>query len=348
MALGRVIVRQLELDDRGTVLARWTAHHLAEVIAEASQAAGSAKVKSEAQAVDLVLKLWTHRRALPEPVDPLGGYRKAVEVLGQLTPEANPWENYHQTGTYDSLLRQMFRLLAKIVLSGVLLTQVSHSRQTTEEELKALEEEERYWHSTLQKWWPLVGHSRPRTEIKVEFVDTTMTERAETDHELNRVHNPGDQDHELDRQMEPDDTRLHAMILSDLEHMQTDLNGLLTRWRESSPDRIKTGGEISGGSMRDHTTTVGSLVDTFGDEEEALEKVERKIEKEAMVSDQPYSFWSSLPLVDLAKLQNVAPVDDLEDIVALWPSDDDSDELMDHVLLERAARRQAVGNGSGR
>ena len=50
LALGRTIVRQLELEDRGTVLERWLAHHLAEVIAEADQAVGVAKAASEAQA----------------------------------------------------------------------------------------------------------------------------------------------------------------------------------------------------------------------------------------------------------------------------------------------------------
>ena len=63
-------------------------------------------------------------------------------------------------------------------------------------------------------------------------------------------------------------------------------------------------------------------------------------------SDRAHSFWSSLSLIELAEAQNVAPVDDLEGIAALWPSDGDPDELLDHVLGERAARRQVVGSGS--
>ena len=118
MALGQVIVKQLDLNDRGTVLERWLAHHLAEVIAEADQATGTAKAASEAQAVDLILKLWIHRRALPEPVDPLGGYRKAIEVLGRLAPEADPWSRFRQPDGYDGLLHEMFRILSRTVLSG--------------------------------------------------------------------------------------------------------------------------------------------------------------------------------------------------------------------------------------
>ena len=116
MALGQVIVKQLELEDRGAVVDRWLAHHLAEVIAEADRATGTAKAASEAQAVDLILKLWIHRRALPEPVDPLGGCRKAIEVLGRLSPEADPWSRFRQPEGHDGLLHEMFRTLCRIVI----------------------------------------------------------------------------------------------------------------------------------------------------------------------------------------------------------------------------------------
>ena len=161
-----MIVRQLELQDRGTVPERWLAHHLAELIAEADQAVGTAKAEYKAQAVDIILKLWVHRRALPEPVDPLGGFRKAVEVLGRLVPDANPWASYHRPDTYEDLLREMFELLGKIVVAGVLLTQVSRVRPITEEELKALEDEERHLNSTLEQWMPFVAPSSPKPEIQ--------------------------------------------------------------------------------------------------------------------------------------------------------------------------------------
>ena len=234
LALGQVIVRQLELQDRGTVLERWIAHHLAEVIAKASRAEGPEKAASEAQAVDLVLKLWAHRRALPEPVDPLGGYREAVEVLGQLMPEANPWVYDRRAGTYEDLLREMFELLGKIVLAGVLLTQVSRVRPVTEEEFRALEAEERYLHTALEQWMPVVAYSRSRPEIKIDFVGTDTTESAEVDGEPGQLGDPSNQDHSSDEQAEPDDTDLHAAIVSKLERMQTQLADLLTRWQEQS------------------------------------------------------------------------------------------------------------------
>jgi len=234
-----VIVRQLELQDRGKVLDRWIAHHLAEAITEANRAEGSAKVASDAQAVDLILKLWAHRRALPEPVDPLGGYRKAIEVLGGLAPDANPWTYYCRPDTCDGLLREMFELLSKIVTAGVLLTQVSRVRPITEEETKALKEEERYLHSTLEQWMSLVACRSPRPDFKIEFVDTGQMEGTGEDRESERVDDSGNHDGTSDKQAEPEDVSLHAAIVSNLERMQTDLADLLIRWQAFSPCKIE-------------------------------------------------------------------------------------------------------------
>lgn len=343
-----MIVQQLELHDRETVLERWLAHHLAEVIAEADRAVGPAKAAYEAQAVDLVLKLWVHRRALPEPVDPLGGYRKAVEVLGRLAPDTSPWAYYRGSDTYDSLLREMFELLSGIVVAGILLTQVSRARPVTEEELKALEEEERYWHSTLDQWMPFVTRSSSRPEIEIEFVNTDMTDRAQADRESERVGDSSEQDHTSEEEVERDDASLHAAIVSNLKRMQTDLSDLLTRWQESLPREVEGDGENSGGGMGGYTATTDCSPNTFRDGEESRENIEAETTgKEVAPSDLTPSFWSSLSLTELAKAQGVSPVDDLEGIAALWPSDDDPDEFLDHVLLERAARRRGVGSGSG-
>ena len=58
--------------------------------------------------------------------------------------------------------------------------------------------------------------------------------------------------------------------------------------------------------------------------------------------DQGHAFWSSLSLTALAEAQGVAPADDLGSIAALWPADDNPDELLAHVLAERADRRRVA------
>ena len=346
LALGQVIVRQLELKDSGAVLERWLAHHLAEVIAEADRAVGPAKAAFEAQAVDLVLKLWAHRHALPEPADPLGGYRKAVEVLGRLVPEANPWAYYRRPDTYDGLLREMFELLSRIVLAGLLLTQVSRARPVTEEESKGLEEEEVYLQSVFEQWMPFFPGPQPRPEIEIEFVGADTAEDAEigTDKKSERISDLDDQDHVSDEQATPIDARLHAAIVSDLEGMQNKLADLLTRWRNSSPCEPAGKDENSAGFSKNCAATAAGSLDAFGDGEMDGKKTEADTAgEESTQSDRARSFWSTLSLTELAQAQDIAPIDDLEALAALWPSENDPDELLEHLLADRAARRRVVG-----
>ena len=63
---------------------------------------------------------------------------------------------------------------------------------------------------------------------------------------------------------------------------------------------------------------------------------------EATRSDRDQSFWSSLSLTELAEAQGVTPVEDLEGVAALWPSDDDPDDMLAYVLADRTARRRVA------
>jgi|GEM_PF-880037 len=56
------------------------------------------------------------------------------------------------------------------------------------------------------------------------------------------------------------------------------------------------------------------------------------------VAGESAPFWESLSLQELIDQQGVAPATDLDEISALWPVDDDPDELLHHVLHERGAR----------
>ncbi len=56
-------------------------------------------------------------------------------------------------------------------------------------------------------------------------------------------------------------------------------------------------------------------------------------------------FWQSLSLEQLAEQQGVGAIEEIDEISALWPVDDDPDELLRHVLHERAARRTLGAGG---
>ncbi|MBI5446725.1 MAG: hypothetical protein HY900_36600 [Deltaproteobacteria bacterium] len=228
MALGPAIVRQLELDDRGAVLERWLAHHLAELISEADSAVGPGKALAENRAVDLILKLWLHRRALPETADPLGGYRDAIAVLGRLMPDANPWRRYRRDGSYEDLLYEMFDTLTRIVLGGVLLTQTGRTRSITEAESTALEDEERLMHAQLETWMQFFDRLPQTPGTDIEIVEPAETEETEVQGGLTEVEAknvaPEQQTARLGRDV-------HSAIVENLESLQSDLGELLTRWK---------------------------------------------------------------------------------------------------------------------
>ena len=343
MALGQVIVRQLELADRGTVPDRWLAHHLAEVIADADRTVGPAKAASESRAVDLILKLWAHRRALPESADPLGGYQRAIEVLGRLAPDANPWTHFGRPHTSDDLLRDIFRTMSRIVLAGLVLTLHSRPRPVTREESKGLAEEEIYLRSVFERWLPNLPRPRRTAEFEFNFENANPSEGGESDKESERLGDAGNQDHTSEERAEPVDGRLHAAIVSDLEHMQNRLDELLKRWRESAPRGPEA--DPSAGPVGSSAATSEGSMDTL------TARVQAEADEtgaEPTPPDHAHSFWSSSSLAELAEAQGVGPVEDLEGIAALWPSDDDPDELLDHVLAERAARRRAMGSAADR
>jgi len=80
-------------------------------------------------------------------------------------------------------------------------------------------------------------------------------------------------------------------------------------------------------------------------EVESLVVLEEDIPPSAARESTP--FWRSLSLDDLAEQQGVTAVSNLDEISALWPVDDDPDELLQHVLREREARRTLTDGGDG-
>ena len=57
-------------------------------------------------------------------------------------------------------------------------------------------------------------------------------------------------------------------------------------------------------------------------------------------------FWKSLSLDELARMQGVGPVSNLDELSSLWPVDDDPDELMRFIEGERSERRAVMREGS--
>ena len=68
-------------------------------------------------------------------------------------------------------------------------------------------------------------------------------------------------------------------------------------------------------------------------------------EERAVGALESLPFWTSLSLEELAELQGVQPTEDLDSISALWPMDDDPDQMFAHILDERSYRRGITREG---
>ena len=228
------------------------AHHLAESIETAEGADGEERRVAEDRAIDLVLKLWTHRRALPEPADPLSGYRDAIAVLGRMLPRADPWSRYRRPDGHDGLLHEMFGLMSQAVMGGLLLTRADEVRKLEDEERAALSDEETFLREMLERWSRFFTASSSPLRVKLTFADPDWA-RARLDamilgEEFNDVDGNGDGTRRADGDGETssaggaegdaaeDERRTrHAAVLANVEAVRNRLDDLIGRWRASEP-----------------------------------------------------------------------------------------------------------------
>lgn len=216
---------------------RWLAHHLAELISEADRTTGPAKEAAERRAVDAILKIWMHRRALPEPVDPLGGYRNAIAVLGRLMPEADPWKHYQQHGPFDGLLREMFNAMSRVVLGGILLTATENFRPISEAESKALEEEESYLKKVIEEWIPFFTIAPPSPKFNIQIIESSLA----SDVEEPVIPSEVDSEKTPAQQGVLDNASIHVAIIENLELLGSELSKLVSRWKSTVSRELKSG-----------------------------------------------------------------------------------------------------------
>lgn len=209
------------------------AHHLAEVLTEAEDSTGPEKADAEARAVELVLRIWSHRQALPDRATPLGAYRKAIKALERMMPDANPWIRRKSSGD-EALLGEMFEILGRATYVGLLLTSVSEPRRVTPEEVDALDEEERRLLTLLEEWRSFAP--RPNPKIQITFVGPDHVEDpADHDDASSAVATPQEDAADPTEAAGRSDANLHSAITEDLERMQTLLADLTARWRAKGP-----------------------------------------------------------------------------------------------------------------
>lgn len=87
MNLGKVLVKELNLDPGVDTLARWMAHYIAEQIEIVEKTTGIEKKEAEERCFETILKLWNHRSALPGKSRPFVNFETILRTLKRLDPE---------------------------------------------------------------------------------------------------------------------------------------------------------------------------------------------------------------------------------------------------------------------
>ncbi len=85
--LGKLLVKELQLEPGVDTLARWMAHYLSEKIVYLETAQKDDRELVQKECFDLILKLWQHRNCLPPDRKPLRNFDAILDLLTKLSPE---------------------------------------------------------------------------------------------------------------------------------------------------------------------------------------------------------------------------------------------------------------------
>jgi hypothetical protein len=107
----------MKLDESRDTLARWLAHHVAELITDAEKAGRfSATTETADRAVETILKIWDHRANLPGNANPLAPYRNVLQTLEELNRRPRVWSTPPKDRSLIGLYRRFPRLIRALLM----------------------------------------------------------------------------------------------------------------------------------------------------------------------------------------------------------------------------------------
>lgn len=187
MALGTRIVRELKLEPGVDTLGRWLAHHLAELILAAETTLGAERDAVQKKAIDLIMKIWSHRNEIPGRANPVKELKGVVAILRFLRPEAWPYSAFERSGT-AGLLKKAFEGLQHIVAHGALLAANSATHSVNVGEAEGfIDLEEARIIETANAWVELYN-SAPKNSV-VRFIWDNTSDLEATKRELEELQN---------------------------------------------------------------------------------------------------------------------------------------------------------------
>ncbi len=181
LALGRHLVAELGLEERGDTLSRWMAHHVAELIDEARVGApGRKRVAAEKQATETILRIWEHRENLPHGAYPLAPFKDLMKFLDLLQPNNNPYR-FSQLSTTDRLAALLFDRLSRLIILLLLLRleEPSKPSQASRAAVKAMNDEEQGILKSLNAWVGVLLLARNDGKTKTARKNTKRSPKLE-------------------------------------------------------------------------------------------------------------------------------------------------------------------------
>ena len=143
------------------------AHHLAEMMQEAESTEGDDQKLARERAVDLILKIWSHKKSLPRGAYPLNKLDTVMSVVGRLSAETPPYRR-HSSDETEKLLSRIFDGLRLVVVHGVIL--ISKTRDVPDDldtTAPFLDEKERQFIEVLKGWIDYVTTGLPRPPLVI-------------------------------------------------------------------------------------------------------------------------------------------------------------------------------------
>lgn len=141
MELGKTIVGELGLDPGVDTVGRWMAHHIAELITDAESATDpEAKRTKEAQAAEAISRLWQHRSAYDNRINPLHELQPILQILRTLNPNRNVWitnfggpDGNAFAQVYDALRRLVILMVVRKTGQSRLVVSTTSAHQNNDE-----------------------------------------------------------------------------------------------------------------------------------------------------------------------------------------------------------------------
>ena len=160
------------------------AHYIAETIQEAENAQGNSRDAALERAVDLILRIWTHRRSLPRSTYPLNDFERVLSIAARLSPDAWPYMRLGNHGTEQFLARIFYGLQHVVVCGVVLISEVEVVPNDLDDVIPFLEENEHQVIESIRSWIEHAHSGRPQPPHVSFSGENTSEENTEQSKEI--------------------------------------------------------------------------------------------------------------------------------------------------------------------